>query len=201
MSKKEKPVVEEVQEEESIQDVLIDNKILENLLEEVETLNLPASVPGADNNVDVMTKNFGFSCNNCIINDSCKAFKADATCSIPLFESDIDPDKDMEYLLLAQKFRVKRGLMIESVQGGGVLDTQLSSEMRFMVDLIERREGKGTGGNSISINATGEVAKNMTKQGGILSQLLSPDKKEVEIKSDPVKEAEVVVDVPTNPGP
>lgn len=118
----------------------------------------------------VHSLNVGMNCDFCYMATKCPKMKPNHTCAIDWESDKPTNDKDMlNFLIDTQFHRVARAKAFEEIDGG-VADVNASKELDRLERYLMHRIGiNSTNRISVSVEATGEVAK--TAGGGILAQL------------------------------
>lgn len=133
-------------------------------------------------------KGFGMKCDFCFISDKCPSFKEKSDCTIDFSESSTSVESISMKLIEKQNFRVNRGVLMESFNGG-ILDPALSAEItRAQNLLLNHKKLTASPESSLKIIATGKASEEVTKKGGLLSGLFQSMKESQEVDITPTNE-------------
>jgi hypothetical protein len=123
----------------------------------------------------------GMNCNSCYIYDKCPMYRKDFACGIDWGDKKpATPADMMDFLIDIQYERVRRGSVIEKVDGG-VADAGLSGEIDRLNDLMAAKAELGRERISVNIEAKGAAGGAATSAGGgILSKIFGGAPKEIE---------------------
>lgn len=124
----------------------------------------------------------GMNCNSCYIYDKCPMYRKDFACGIDWGDKKpATPADMMDFLIDIQYERVRRGSVIEKVDGG-VADAGLSGEIDRLNDLMAAKAELGRERISVNIEAKGAGSGGAATSagGGILSKIFGGAPKEIE---------------------
>lgn len=110
----------------------------------------------------------GMTCNSCFMAEKCPVYEKHATCGIDFGDVPQSNTEKVDALINMQYVRVKRASTFEQVDGG-VPDTNLSTEMDRLTNLIAFKDDMGREKLTLSMEAKGASAG--AAGGGILAKL------------------------------